>query len=395
MEGGWPERRAENCDGTGARSSTGTGERSSEGNGERRRWSERGREHELCEERSLNVERTSDEDERSRTRRAATAASGCRENMEASGDTGRDGGRGGGGRDSVEQHATEHRQSEDGQQEEGERRGRDYADRGGGRGDEGAPCEALVILYCNAQSVAGKINELNAVAADQEPDLILITESWCNKNVNNAFLTLQGYELQQDLRLDREDTADGRGGGLLVYAKQGLKILAIDSGVDFVQHRKFLVRDITCYLVYRPPNGSVVNMTKLADLIRAADKNSVMIGDFNLPGVDWTTGHCRANEKQVVETIEEKLMVQVVDFPTHIKGNILDLVITNVPERVLEVREEGRLGKSDHSILVVEMSVGKGGVKKDESRQDLEQGRLAQDGGDAERERMETGNQSC
>jgi hypothetical protein len=249
------------------------------------------------------------------------------------------------------------RQDEDRQQEEGEGGGRD--DAGGGRGgDERAPCEALTILYCNAQSVAGKINELNVLAAEQEPDLILITESWCNATINNAFLSLPGYELQQDLRLDREDTADGRGGGLLVYSKQGLKVLSIDSGVDFVQHRKFLVKDLTCYLICRPPNGSVANMTKLAELIAKAGKHSILIGDFNLPGVDWTTGHCRANERQVVETVENKLMAQLVDFPTHIKGNVLDLVITNMPERVLEVREEGRLGRSNHSTLVVELSVG-------------------------------------
>jgi hypothetical protein len=63
-------------------------------------------------------------------------------------------------------------------------------------------------------------------------------------------------------------------------------------------------------------------------------------------------------------------MAQMVDFPTHTKGNILDLVITNMPERILEVREEGRLGKSDHSILVVEVSVGRGEEKKEEVKYD-------------------------
>jgi hypothetical protein len=39
-----------------------------------------------------------------------------------------------------------------------------------------------------------------------------------------------------------------------------------------------------------------------------------------------------------------------------------------MPERILEVREEGRLGKSNHSILVVELSVGKGEEKREEVR---------------------------
>jgi hypothetical protein len=60
--------RKENSDGTGVRNSTWMGKRSREEIGEGRRWSERGREHELCEERSLNVDRAPDKDERNRIR---------------------------------------------------------------------------------------------------------------------------------------------------------------------------------------------------------------------------------------------------------------------------------------------------------------------------------------
>jgi hypothetical protein len=199
---------------------------------------------------------------------------------------------------------------------------------------------------------------LTVTASDVEPDLILLTETWCHKEINNAFLSIPGYELQHELRQDRDDTKEGRGGGLLVYAKQGLNILASDSGVDFVQHCKFHVYDLTCYLIYRPPNGTIANMTKLAELIRTAEKNTVFIGDFNLPGVDWGTGQGRGAEKLVIEAAHDKFCEQMVDFSTHVKGNILDLVLTNIPERIAEVREEGRLGNSDHSSLVIEVKVG-------------------------------------
>jgi hypothetical protein len=98
-------------------------------------------------------------------------------------------------------------------------------------------------------------------------------------------------------------------------------------------------------------------MTKLADLIRSADKNSIFIGDFNLPSVDWDTGTARNSDKIVVEAVEEMFMQQLVDFSTHTKRNILDLVITNVQERIVDVREEGRLGRSDHVMIAVEVSV--------------------------------------
>ena len=216
-----------------------------------------------------------------------------------------------------------------------------------------------MVLYLNAQSIVSKINELSCVTSDLEPDLILVTESWCNNDISNAYLDIPGYELQPDLRQDRSDTDRGRGGGLLVYAKNGLQILSIDSSADFVQHCKFVIRGVTFYLIYRSPNSPVEEYTKLAELIRGAEKNSILIGDFNLPQINWMDGTARGACSVVLDAVEDTLMTQLVEFSTQVKGNILDLVITNMPERVQEVREEGRLGKSDHVMIVTEISVGK------------------------------------
>jgi len=58
--------------------------------------------------------------------------------------------------------------------------------------------------------------------------------------------------------------------------------------------------------------------------------------------------------------VENALMQQMIDFPTQVKGNTLDLVITNIPERIEEVYDAGRLGKSDHVMVVTKISVGGG-----------------------------------
>jgi Endonuclease-reverse transcriptase len=96
-------------------------------------------------------------------------------------------------------------------------------------------------------------------------------------------------------------------------------------------------------------------MTKLAELLRTADKNSVFIGDFNLPSVDWKAG--RNCEKIVIEAAEDMFLQQLLEFSTHIKGNTLDLVLTNIQERIIEIKEEGRLGKSDHVMITTEICV--------------------------------------
>jgi hypothetical protein len=79
-----------------------------------------------------------------------------------------------------------------------------------------------------------------------DPDSISVTESWCNDQVTDAFLTLPGYELVQDLRKDRFDTDRGRGGGLLVYAKKELSICVIPTDHDDANFQccKFKVKDL-------------------------------------------------------------------------------------------------------------------------------------------------------
>ena len=69
-----------------------------------------------------------------------------------------------------------------------------------GDGQQQAPTKTLEVLYLNAQSLVTKVNELHCTVSDLEPDVVLVTETWCNSEINNAYLCLNGYELQPDLR---------------------------------------------------------------------------------------------------------------------------------------------------------------------------------------------------
>jgi hypothetical protein len=152
-----------------------------------------------------------------------------------------------------------------------------------------------------------------------------------------------------DLRVDRVDTGGGRGGGIIVYAGQGLQILKIDQDVTLCQMCKFLVNDVELYVLYRPPNAVSDSVSEIADIVRQAKKNSIFVGDFNLAEIDWNAGTAMGRAS---------MMEQLVNFPTHLKGNTLDFVITNMPERVEEVVEGGRLGRSDHMAILTRVTVG-------------------------------------
>jgi hypothetical protein len=59
----------------------------------------------------------------------------------------------------------------------------------------------------------------------------------------------------------------------------------------------------------------------------------------------------------VLEKVIEHQLVQLVDFSMHLKGNILDLVIANCPDKILAVSGAGRLGRSDHEKIIIEIAV--------------------------------------
>ncbi len=72
-----------------------------------------------------------------------------------------------------------------------------------------------------------------------------------------------------------------------------------------------------------------------------------------MPTIDWLDGKADSKGRELLETCTEEGLQQLVSFPTHTKGNVLDLVITNCQEKVLEVCDVGRLGRSDHCILSI------------------------------------------
>ncbi len=113
----------------------------------------------------------------------------------------------------------------------------------------------------------------------------------------------------------------------------------------------------TIYLVYRPPSSA--DMDGLVKIIQQSGPNTIMVGDFNLPSIDWEHGTAAGRAQEFLAAAEEKFMEQLVTFPTQVKGNTLDLVLTNAGELIESVAAEGRLGKSDHEMISIQLSGGK------------------------------------
>ena len=168
--------------------------------------------------------------------------------------------------------------------------------------------------------------------------------------------------MEPSLRIDRADTAHGIGGGLLVYVKNGMIITSEQDFSKFNQYCRFSVTENTnnqnplnILLIYRSPNSSEENNNQLCNIIQEVPENTIIIGDFNYPKINWQGVSNDRKSENFVECVHAKNLEQMVEFTTHIRGNLLDLVLTNAPENILSVEGLGNLGNSDHTIICVEV----------------------------------------
>ena len=130
------------------------------------------------------------------------------------------------------------------------------------RSDDARMNEAsLTLLYTNAQSLVNKVNELKAITAINNPDLIIVTETWTNESITNQLLDIDGYDVVE--RKDRNDTLMGRGGGIVVYAKKDLYAWKEECDTVFNQCGMIGVkrnnRDLYVVAIYRSPNSTKTN----------------------------------------------------------------------------------------------------------------------------------------
>lgn len=169
--------------------------------------------------------------------------------------------------------------------------------------------------------------------------------------------------------LDRDDLLFFRkdrnlyGGGALIAVSQHLQPERIDIHVGeeellFVRVNNNVI--IVCY--YRPHQGNsiVCFVEVMAKLFNDyLYDHVVLVGDFNFPGFDWKFDSIKRDcqyktaHADFHAFLREHNLTQVVDEPTHIKGNTPDLICSTQPLRT--TAHVISPGVSDHYIISVEL----------------------------------------
>ena len=194
---------------------------------------------------------------------------------------------------------------------------------------------------------------------------VALTETWLNSTVTDAQLSMPSYNVS---RCDRTS----RGGGVLLYSDESIPITESKSfcnGTCEALYCKFETIKTSIFTVYRPPNASrdcfmqVLRWIKQCMSETEDDYQSILLGDFNFPCIDWSSGLIgrsvpvdqQLSAGDLLDFISGLFFSQSVRKPTRL-CNVLDLFFTNNPFLVTHVATMDT-GLSDHKLVDINVSL--------------------------------------
>ncbi|XP_072022644.1 uncharacterized protein [Amphiura filiformis] len=237
-----------------------------------------------------------------------------------------------------------------------------------GTSTDGSKSTRKITCYCtNAQSLVNKRTELEAIIDDLHPDVIGITETWCNATIMDSEVTFENYAM---FRIGK-DSPTGRGGGVILYIHESLSAVACqEMDNDFNTSVWCLIKlerqdNLLVGLCYRSPNSTEQNSQKLYDQLIYTTKvknvtHLLIMGDFNYPEINWIQGTVGsgpnpAEARKFYDVTQDEYLVQHVAKPTRRrigqKPSMLDLVLSRDEQMVSIINHLAPLGSSDHDGL--------------------------------------------
>ena len=74
-----------------------------------------------------------------------------------------------------------------------------------------------------------------------------------------------------------------------------------------------LDEEVVIHIVYRSPNSSKQNDDALCNWVRGMKGNRLILGDFNLPGIEWEVGRTDAKGREFYRACCDTFLEQMVD----------------------------------------------------------------------------------
>ena len=93
-------------------------------------------------------------------------------------------------------------------------------------------------------------------------------------------------------------------------------------------------------VVYLPPNPTLIEVQLLRDHLSQLQPscNILLLADFNLPDINWDTLSSKSNTSDAFcNMVFDLNLSQLIICPTHIHGNLLDLLLTTNDDLVSNI----------------------------------------------------------
>lgn len=182
-------------------------------------------------------------------------------------------------------------------------------------------------------------------------DVVIVTESWLQEQHLNLEFLPQGWTIYRKDRSLRNNTDDSLGGGVFIAVRDSLHseevLLTQDAETPFdMVACKLNINNKSIFFssFYIPPRSSLDDYIRLANefltLTNLTNNDDIFIfGDANLPNIHWTSNEFQenlydpidlnSNHYDFLTNIFSQGYFQINNFQ-NIKGNVLDLIFTNV-----------------------------------------------------------------
>ena len=187
----------------------------------------------------------------------------------------------------------------------------------------------------NSRSIVNKLPLFQSFLSISFYKVYAVVESWCSSSVLDKEIIVPGYSI---FRKDR----DCRGGGVFLVVHDSIPARRISSPVslELVVVEIQIPRPVILCLVYIPPAPEPASVYSIINFLSSIvdGHNIILLEDFNFPDINWDNLTSSSHLSNFFcDFVFDNDLLQFVKSPTHCKGNILDLILSNSPDLIYDV----------------------------------------------------------
>ena len=219
-----------------------------------------------------------------------------------------------------------------------------------------------------------KIQEINYYIESNKPDIIMLNETWLKKSIKKG--EVFPVDVYKVFRLDRSAKTHPidpnnpnkfrkNGGGVLIAIRRDMDI--VSTRLEFQCAGEILGvtlkfndgRKLILCTYYRVGSLGIDNHNEFKSFIRKARSRRgvvgiIVAGDLNMPKIDWENfSSTEGIDKLFLDSFSNFELEQLIISPTHKRGNILDLLLTDKSNLISDivVSDNNLPCKSDHYLI--------------------------------------------